>query len=1011
MNEREVFIAALQEGSATERRAYLDAACGGDDGLRRGVEALLAAHERAGSFLEHPLVDPAVTTDDPISERPGTVIGPYRLMEQIGEGGMGLVFVAEQQQPIRRKVALKVIKPGMDTRQVVARFEAERQALALMDHPNIAKVLGGGTTDSGRPYFVMELVKGVPITEYCDQNQVSIRQRLELFVSVCQAVQHAHQKGIIHRDLKPSNVLVVSHDGTPVVKIIDFGVAKAIGQQLTDKTIYTQFSQMVGTPLYMSPEQAGQSGLDVDTRSDIYSLGVLLYELLTSTTPFDRERLRELSYDEMRRIIREEEPPKPSTRISTLGKAAATMSTQRQSEPKQLSRLIRGELDWIVMKALEKDRNRRYETASGLAMDVQRYLHDEPVLACPPTVGYRLKKFWQRNRGLASATAVVFLCLVGGIVGTSWGLTKAVHAQGKAQDEADAARQARQDEEFQRQLAEKEKARAEDNLKQARLAVDKLLTRVAADLEHKPHMEQIRRALLVDALQFYEGFLAQKPTDAPMRHETARAYLRVGDIQQMLGHGPGAEAAMRQAVALLKKLADEFPGVPVYREDLAQSRASLSYRIHFAMKYEESTKLRRQVLADWQKLAADFPTVPSYQRRVAYAHTDLGNALKNALGRLGEAEQYYRQAVAAWKKLEADFPNEPVDHFGVSHSRLWFGVLLVHTGRLVEAAPELQQAVAIRERLVAQFSDDVGLKKDLALAQRYLADLLQRTGKPDQAVQTNQRAIALREKLQDDFPHDAENRRELSWMYCSLGNALLALDRTREAVKYLEESLQLMKAKHDSDDLATLAALDGVAQSYLTLAAQQAWLGQEQEWAATCERGLSLARDTTIATLADKVAKMCSLRPSNDKRRRAALLLARRAVELGKGHQYLAYFQMALGMAEYRSGYFAEADAALLAAMEAGKHEPRIAGTSAFYRALSLFRQGKPDAARQLATQAAAKMKPLPKDAKNPLAGGYDDGDLILWLAYREAKDAIKFDEKSEAGAGPEPRNKAKPKA
>ena len=277
MNEREVFIAALQKESAAERRAYLAAACGEDEELRREVEALLAVHERAGSFLERPLADPMATAADPIQERPGTVIGPYKLMEQIGEGGMGLVFVAEQQQPVRRKVALKVIKPGMDTRQVVARFEAERQALALMDHPNIAKVLDAGATAGGRPYFVMELVKGVPITEYCDQNQAYVRQRLELFVAVCQAVQHAHQKGIIHRDIKPSNVLVMLHDGTPVVKVIDFGVAKAIGEQLTDKTIYTRNStQMIGTPLYMSPEQAGLSGLDIDTRSDIYSLGVLL---------------------------------------------------------------------------------------------------------------------------------------------------------------------------------------------------------------------------------------------------------------------------------------------------------------------------------------------------------------------------------------------------------------------------------------------------------------------------------------------------------------------------------------------------------------------------------------------------------------------------------------------------------------------------------------------------------------------------------------------------------------
>jgi WD40 repeat protein/serine/threonine protein kinase len=415
MNEREAFIAAFQKESAAERRAYLDAACGEDEELRREVEALLAAHERAGSFLEHPLADPAVTTDDPIREGPGTVIGPYKLMEQIGEGGMGLVFVAEQQQPIRRKVALKVIKPGMDTRQVIARFEAERQALALMDHPNIAKVFDGGTTDSGRPYFVMELVKGVPITEYCDENQVPIPQRLELFVQVCQAVQHAHQKGIIHRDLKPSNVLVMSHDGTPVVKVIDFGVAKAIGQQLTEKTIYTQFTQMVGTPLYMSPEQAGLSGLDVDTRSDIYSLGVLLYELLTGTTPFDQNRLRTVGYDELRRMIREEEAPRPSARISTLGQVAATIAACRKTDPQGLRRQCRKELDWIVTKCLEKDRNRRYETVGALVADVRRFLSDEPVHACPHSAWYRFRKLARRKRRALVMVAVVALAAVVGV--------------------------------------------------------------------------------------------------------------------------------------------------------------------------------------------------------------------------------------------------------------------------------------------------------------------------------------------------------------------------------------------------------------------------------------------------------------------------------------------------------------------------------------------------------------------------------------------------------------------
>jgi eukaryotic-like serine/threonine-protein kinase len=361
-------------------------------------------------------------------------IGPYKLLEQIGEGGFGVVFMAEQQQPLRRKVALKVLKPGMDTRQVVARFEAERQALALMDHPNIAKVLDAGATDSGRPYFVMDLVKGIPITEFCDQNQLTTRARLELFAQVCQAIQHAHQKGIIHRDIKPSNVLVAVHDTTPVVKVIDFGVAKALGQELTEKTLFTGFAQMIGTPLYMSPEQAGQSSLDVDTRSDIYSLGVMLYELLTGTTPFDKQRLKSAAFDEIRRIIREDEPPKPSTRLSDLGRSGdshgkspagaaekttslASIAALRKTEPRKLSQLIRGDLDWIVMKALEKDRARRYETANGLVMDIQRYLADEPVAACPPSAVYRLRKFARRNKAAFVIGVAATAVLITGVVG------------------------------------------------------------------------------------------------------------------------------------------------------------------------------------------------------------------------------------------------------------------------------------------------------------------------------------------------------------------------------------------------------------------------------------------------------------------------------------------------------------------------------------------------------------------------------------------------------------------
>ncbi|HEV3298372.1 MAG TPA: serine/threonine-protein kinase [Planctomycetaceae bacterium] len=435
-------------------------------------------------FDELPLTPPSTVIGE--AEHVGAMIGPYKLMEQIGEGGFGLVFVAEQQKPVRRRVAIKVIKPGMDTQEVITRFEAERQALALMDHPNIARVLDAGTTDSGRPYFVMELVHGIPITDYCDRNRLTPRERLELFVSVCRAVQHAHQKGIIHRDIKPSNVLVTLHDGIPVVKVIDFGVAKALHQPLTDKTIYTRFAQIVGTPLYMSPEQAEMSGLDIDTRSDIYSLGVLLYELLTGTTPFDRKRLSQAAYDELIRIIRDEEPPRPSTRLSRSTETLSVVAAQRRTEPARLSRMFRGDLDWITMKALEKDRTRRYETASGLARDVERYLNDEPVEAGPPGAGYRLRKFARKNRMALRIAGAFGLLLVLGAAACLWQAIRATVAERTATSQRDIARK----NELEASQAREETRKERDKVADA----NQKLQRTLGDLRHTLYVSDLNRA-------------------------------------------------------------------------------------------------------------------------------------------------------------------------------------------------------------------------------------------------------------------------------------------------------------------------------------------------------------------------------------------------------------------------------------------------------------------------------------------------------------------------------------
>jgi serine/threonine protein kinase/WD40 repeat protein len=512
MNEETIFEAAIQKPNPAERAAYLEGACGGDPELRRRVEALVRAHQQSRGLLDSSTNDAGSITaavgppldHTPLAEGPGSRIGPYKLLQLIGEGGMGVVYMAEQTEPVRRRVALKIIKPGMDTRQVVARFEAERQALAMMDHQNIAKVLDAGATDSGRPYFVMELVHGVPITQFCDENHLTPRRRLELFVPDCQAIQHAHQKGIIHRDVKPSNVLVTMYDDKPVPKVIDFGVAKAIEQRLTERTMFTQFGAFVGTFEYMSPEQAQMNAFGVDTRSDIYSLGVLLYELLTGTTPLARERLRQAALDEMVRLIKEEEAPRPSVRLSSsnnLRKIAAA----RNTDPARLSGIVRGELDWIVMKCLEKDRTRRYESTNGLARDIQRYLADEPVEACPPGAGYRLRKLARKYRTPLRVAGTFLVLLIGAAIVSTWQAIRATLAENRATEQRDVARR----KEVEAIHAREETSKAYEQA----AAANRKLERTTADLRLALYVSDMNRAY-----QFWEAGNIQRVEELLERH-------------------------------------------------------------------------------------------------------------------------------------------------------------------------------------------------------------------------------------------------------------------------------------------------------------------------------------------------------------------------------------------------------------------------------------------------------------------------------------------------------------
>ena len=784
---------------ADQRAAYLDEACCGNIGLRAEVRALLMSLDEAGEFLADPTVSPAPGPE----ESPGSRIGRYKLVEKVGEGGMGVVYVAEQEHPVRRRVAIKVIKLGMDTREVVARFEAERQALAMMDHPNIARVLDAGATDAGRPYFVMELVRGVSITEYCDAEKLSTRRRLELFVPVCRAVQHAHQKGVIHRDLKPSNVLVTLHDGVAVPKVIDFGVAKATDGRLTDKTVYTEFHQFVGTPEYMSPEQAEMSGLDIDTRADVYALGVLLYELLTGTTPVDGKALRRAAFAEIRRIIREVEPPKPSTRLSTLGDALAAVAERRGVEPKRLGAVLRGDLDWIVMRCLEKDRTRRYETANALATDVQRHLNDEPVEASPPSAGYWLRKAARKHRKEAVAVVAVMGALLLGIIGTSAAMVRSRVLLGRAQAAEKLATVQRN--EAKRALSRSERQAARAN------AVSDFMESIIASARPTNHRrpDDVRVVeLLADAAVDVGERLGDQPeAEAQVRGTLGVTYLKVGKVEEarkqlqraydVACSAPGGEIeqALRAASQLISAMDNDPPGAEslarrcheVARRELgddnaltqrldADIAASLSLAGKFARAAEhyggliDRARARGKGIADNPKLYADYALAllksgdaagaEVIQRQVyelLEGHPDAGEGVDTprslrtygeilvALGRRDEAKNHFERAIGLQReRLGRTHPD-------TQDTLLRYAELLEATG---DSRGALQQHRALQEidRQLHRLDGASSLRRRVKMAA-----LLRRLGRRQEATDTMTEVLARAGAAMRVDPGEAED--------------------------------------------------------------------------------------------------------------------------------------------------------------------------------------------------------------------------------------------------------------
>jgi len=1000
----EIFTEAIQL-PVGERAAFVLRACADDEDLHRRVMALLASNDRVSGFME----EPAPTVSDTrarvvAGEKPGDRVDRYKLLQQIGEGGCGVVFVAEQQSPVVRRVALKVVKPGMDSKSVIARFEAERQALALMDHPNIAHVFDAGTTESGRPYFVMELVEGVRITDYCDQHSLPTHARLELFVQVCDAIQHAHQKGIIHRDIKPSNILVTTEQGEkPVPKVIDFGIAKAIGGQvLTDKTIFTAFEMLIGTPAYMSPEQAALTSNDVDTRTDIYSLGVLLYELLTGTTPFDTRELLKAGLDEVRRVIREEEPVRPSTRLSTTVAAdLVNVSRHHGTEMPKLIREIRGDLDWIVMKALEKDRTRRYATANGFSMDVARYLSGEAVLARPPSTWYFLRKLAERNQLLFGAVSIVATILVIGIVVVTLALTR----ERTARREAD---KARRDAEADKARSEEVTRFLEDMLEGAapsialtrdttilKVILDRASKRLAVELTNQPAVQadlqarlgkvygdigqhaqaeaMFRPALSTRTRLFGEESEAASDVMLELGHvldiqskttegesyvrralavrqrlfgennaKVAECYRILGSISWGRQQLPEAEAMLRKSLMILRQLRGDESS------ELSDSLLGLGTLAFARGNYQEAEKLFRHAMRNWERvLNEDHPSLMQCEH-------NLGSVLA-AQGRDAEAEPLMRHALATRRKLHGEI------HPAVVNSLQGLSRLLIRLKRFDEAE------VAAREGLTAARKLWGDTNEETLQVLRDLINALLRQHKFDEAQQL----------FVEILPPGSESKSEYASVLYERCDTYARCSRWREAVDDAKVMLGQSPDNHDN---------------YHTLAPLLVQFGDLAEYQTLCQTMIAKFGRTTDMFIADRMAKDCLIIPASGVDLTPIAAMADVAVSRGSNAPAAPYFLFCKSLAEFRLGHYEEAVKWAQRATASPFAHPKAGGYSVI--AMSQFKLNQLNEARAALSESQKIIDQQMPRPEQELGRDWRDW-IIVHALHSEAKRMIEGDSTS----------------